>query len=84
MADVELNGLIEESNRLLKLNRARGARRTHFGLNDRDLLWVYGRSGQPCRACGTRIRMQRQGLDGRSTYYCPNCQAARSESEEAA
>lgn len=34
---------------------------------------VYGRAGEPCRACGTTIRQARQGQ--RSTYWCPRCQA---------
>lgn len=34
--------------------------------------FVYDRSGQPCRICGTSIRQIRQGQ--RSTFYCPNCQ----------
>lgn len=33
---------------------------------------VYGREGEPCPACGTRVRRMPQG--GRSTYYCPHCQ----------
>lgn len=33
---------------------------------------VYGRQGQPCRVCGTAIRMIRQGQ--RATYYCSVCQ----------
>ena len=33
---------------------------------------VYGRAGEPCRVCGTPIRLLRQGQ--RSTYYCPVCQ----------
>ena len=84
LADEELAGLIREGHELLKLNRMRGARRTHFGLDDRDLLWVYGRSGKACRACGSIIRMRRQGLDGRSTYYCPLCQAPKQQSTQAA
>jgi endonuclease-8 len=39
---------------------------------------VYGREGQPCYDCGTKIRMQRQGVQARSTYYCSQCQPARS------
>ncbi|TSE18976.1 Formamidopyrimidine-DNA glycosylase [Tepidimonas alkaliphilus] len=35
-------------------------------------LWVYGRAGEPCRACGTPIRPLRQGQ--RSSFYCPRCQ----------
>ena len=38
--------------------------------------WVYRRSGQPCFVCGGPIRMRRQGDAGRSTYWCPRCQAA--------
>ena len=33
---------------------------------------VYGRSGEPCRRCGTAVRELRQGQ--RSTFYCPRCQ----------
>ena len=35
-------------------------------------LKVYGRQGQPCRACGTTVKTLR--LAQRSTYYCPRCQ----------
>jgi formamidopyrimidine-DNA glycosylase len=34
--------------------------------------YVYGRTGQSCRVCGTPIRQIRQGQ--RSTFYCPMCQ----------
>jgi formamidopyrimidine-DNA glycosylase len=34
--------------------------------------FVYGRTGEPCRVCGTAIRQIRQGQ--RSTFYCPICQ----------
>lgn len=33
---------------------------------------VYGREGEPCRICGTPIKLIRQGQ--RATYLCPNCQ----------
>jgi formamidopyrimidine-DNA glycosylase len=33
---------------------------------------VYGRAGQPCRECGTSIRLLRQ--QGRSSFFCPQCQ----------
>lgn len=38
--------------------------------------WVYGRLDAPCFRCETPIRMRRQGDAGRSTYWCPACQAA--------
>jgi formamidopyrimidine-DNA glycosylase len=33
---------------------------------------VYGRTGEPCKACGTAIR--RSVIGGRSTHACPQCQ----------
>lgn len=35
-------------------------------------LNVYKRENQPCRVCGTEIKLITIG--GRSTYYCPTCQ----------
>lgn len=35
-------------------------------------LWVYGREGEPCRQCGTRLRALRLG--GRASSFCPRCQ----------
>jgi len=40
----------------------------HFQLD----YYVYGRNGEPCRICGTSIRMRRLG--SRATYYCIRCQ----------
>ena len=40
-----------------------------------ESLWVYGRRGKPCRKCGTPIEMKKMGIDARSTYWCPACQA---------
>jgi len=34
--------------------------------------FVYGRTGHPCKVCGTSIKMLKQGQ--RSTFYCPSCQ----------
>jgi endonuclease-8 len=38
--------------------------------------WVYRRDKQPCRRCGTRIRVDMQGPETqeRATYWCPSCQ----------
>jgi endonuclease VIII len=39
-------------------------------------FWVYRRKGKPCLDCGTPIERFLQGDMGRSTYFCPSCQAA--------
>jgi formamidopyrimidine-DNA glycosylase len=38
----------------------------------RQRLFVYERTGKPCRRCKTPIRQFTQGA--RSTYWCPHCQ----------
>ncbi len=37
-----------------------------------NAAWVYRRTGEPCRVCGTPIR--RHKLGGRSSHWCPSCQ----------
>jgi formamidopyrimidine-DNA glycosylase len=38
-----------------------------------DQLLVYDRAGEPCRRCGAEVRRIVQA--GRSTFFCPRCQA---------
>jgi len=52
------------------IERATGSRYTD---DDRVKLDVYDREGKPCRRCRTPIERIVQA--GRSTYYCPVCQA---------
>lgn len=52
------------------LDRATGSRYTD---DDRVKLDVYDREGKPCRRCRTPIERIVQA--GRSTYFCPVCQA---------
>lgn len=42
----------------------------------REPLWVYGRTRQPCRRCGTPLVAGNLGAPGRqrTTYWCPTCQ----------
>ena len=42
-------------------------------------LWVYGRSGEPCRRCGTAIEHDHLGEAGRERIasWCPACQPRR-------
>lgn len=51
-----------------------GNRRTTHAGNRDERLWVYGRRGKECRRCGGIIEMRKQGIDARSTYWCPSCQ----------
>jgi endonuclease VIII len=53
----------------------RGMRRTTGRSDPNERLWVYHRRGEPCRRCGTAIESRKQGIDARTTFWCPACQA---------
>jgi endonuclease-8 len=52
----------------------RGLRRTTARGNPDERLWVYRRTGEPCRRCGSEIQSRKQGPDARTTFWCPQCQ----------
>jgi endonuclease-8 len=51
-----------------------GSRRTTHAMDREERLWVYRRQGQECRRCGAIVMMRKQGVQARSTYWCPECQ----------
>lgn len=65
--------LFRRAHRLLAANVRPGPRQT-TGNRHRDLHWVYGRSDEPCRRCGTPIEEGRHGELQRLTTWCPSCQ----------
>lgn len=75
--EVPVRAVVERARRLLQRSAAaaEGSLRA-----DR---WVHGRAGQPCRRCGTPIRVGAIGTgpDGggpeRVVFHCPACQAER-------
>ena len=73
-SDQDLLRMLEKARELMSGNLEGFPRRTQRSPLDSPRYWVYGRSGRACRRCTTRIRMRRQGLNGRSTYWCPGCQ----------
>jgi endonuclease VIII len=73
--DDELRAALTTARRLLHANVRGGARVTTGSSVRGGGLWVYGRAGQPCRRCGTRVEVARQGDLARLTYWCPRCQA---------
>ncbi|HEX6139232.1 MAG TPA: zinc finger domain-containing protein, partial [Candidatus Limnocylindria bacterium] len=68
--------VLATARRLLRAN-VRGGRRVTTGVAAAGRsLWVYGRTGRPCRRCGTAILGRRQGDAARMTYWCPRCQSS--------
>lgn len=84
LSDAELANLIAMSRKFLRANVSdtsgdrivtyTGMRRTTGRANPTERLWVYRRTGEPCRKCGGRIESRKQGLDARSTFWCSSCQ----------
>jgi len=75
--------VVARARQLLLLNRRPEPRRTRATLDAHGRVWVYRRSGKACHACGTEIRMRRQGADARSTYFCPRCQGVPRDGQAA-
>jgi endonuclease-8 len=71
--DPTVDRLVAKAGELLRRNLGPGPRRTTSALS-RVRLWVYRRSREPCRKCGTPIARAVQGDEARSTYFCPACQ----------
>jgi endonuclease VIII len=75
----DLPRLVGRAHQMLDLNRHRAVQSTTGDLGRGRTTWVYGRGGQPCRRCGTRILETSLGAEGqeRVTYACPRCQPLR-------
>jgi endonuclease VIII len=71
--DATIDRLVARAGELLRRNLRPGGPRSVPGLAP-GRLWVYRRSGQPCRKCGTPIERATQRDPARSTYFCPACQ----------
>ena len=77
LSAVELERLVVAAQRVLRSAAIAGVRTTTGERRPGAQLWVYRRAGRPCRRCGTRIELSRQGELSRLTYWCPSCQQAK-------
>ena len=94
LTEEELNCLVSTARKYLLANVTEtsrdgivtytGMRRTTGRASSKERLWVYGRRGDPCRQCGTPIESYKQGLDARTSFWCPNCQAMAAKSVRSA
>jgi endonuclease VIII len=83
VGDDRLAAIVDTAQQVLRANVSEalapmttysGFRKTTRRASPRERLWVYGRARLPCRRCGTPVRIRKQGLDARLTYWCPECQ----------
>ena len=79
----EINSLVRCAQRLVRANVLEDSGDTdpsrtptpHYpSIRPGESLWVYGRTGEPCRRCGAPIRRRIQGPDARVTFWCQRCQ----------
>ncbi|MGI8537065.1 MAG: DNA-formamidopyrimidine glycosylase family protein [Mycobacteriales bacterium] len=72
----DLPALVEKGRRLMLANRGHWEQSTTGSLRYGQLHWVFERSGQQCRRCGTRVATAEQGSAPyrRLSYWCPRCQ----------
>ncbi|WP_213806851.1 DNA-formamidopyrimidine glycosylase family protein [Granulicella sp. dw_53] len=80
----EMEAMVEVAHRYMKANVVDGKgegivtysgnRRTTRAMDREERLWVYRREGQECRRCGATVVMRKQGVQVRSSYWCPECQ----------
>ncbi|MBM3351471.1 MAG: bifunctional DNA-formamidopyrimidine glycosylase/DNA-(apurinic or apyrimidinic site) lyase [Betaproteobacteria bacterium] len=77
IADCERLAVAIKNTLQLALEAGGSSLRDFFGADGnpgyfQQQYFVYGRTWQPCRACGATIRAIKQGQ--RSTFYCAHCQ----------
>lgn len=74
----QAESLVRRTVRLLRLNARPGAGRriTTGRLAPTENLWVYQRTGRPCRRCGTLIQSWADMPVARRVYWCERCQPA--------
>jgi endonuclease VIII len=75
----DVNRLLEAAAQLLQRNARPDyapMRNTTGRRAPGQALWVYQRTGEPCRRCGTAVVSAARGLEARRVYWCPSCQPA--------
>lgn len=78
VGETDAAAVVDLARRLLVANRDRHPRVTTGDTRAGRRSWVYGRAGQPCRRCGTRLLGGELGArpgQERTVTWCPNCQS---------
>jgi endonuclease-8 len=72
----DLPRLVRRARSALEANKERVEQTLTGDTRRGKQTWVYRRDKQPCRRCGTPIRVDMQGPQAqeRATYWCPSCQ----------
>lgn len=80
----DLGALVDTLHRMLDTCRHEPAQSTTGDTRPGRRQWVHGRSGRPCRRCGTTVRVALVGepTQERTAFYCPRCQAGPTPTDD--
>ena len=73
VGDDEFSELLECAAKLMHANLSSASVSRVFGATGK--IGVYGRTGRPCRVCGTTVQSTKLGVKPRTVYWCPVCQS---------
>lgn len=77
----DILAVVTTAHRLLRANRDHPEQSTTGLVRRGEEHWVYRRTGEPCRRCGTAITAAQQGEQPftRTTWWCPRCQRGHTD-----
>ena len=80
----ELDALVERVHALMLRGREHAIQSSTGVLRADDRAFVHGRSGRPCRRCGTTVRVAPLGRAGadRVFFSCPGCQGGPAPTDD--
>lgn len=80
----EVRALVERTRALMVRGREHAVQSSTGVLRADRRSWVHGRSGRPCRRCGTTVRVAPlgDGVHDRVFFSCPGCQGGRAPTDD--
>lgn len=77
VGEIDVPAMVDLAKRTITANRDRVSRITTGDTRRGRRLWVYGRTHERCRRCGTLLlhgRLGKRESELREIWWCPNCQ----------
>jgi len=76
LSDSDLSRVLDRARPALQRSATRPIPSSTGSTRHGETTWAHGRSGRPCRRCGTPMRVAMAGTapQQRTLFYCPQCQ----------
>ncbi len=80
----QVAAIVDKAQRLLDVSRGHSIQSSTGVRRMGEQSYVHGRSGRPCRRCGTGVRVAMLGLAPRerTIFYCPTCQGGLAPTDD--